>query len=119
MIPKKLAPDLIRACPGLRSGVEAGFRTRSRSKGYGGHDETPPPEISASGCWRCHAAGPAAPGMGASLSVATGALGGAVSARRSGRNSGAVVRAIHVGALGTALRDREPSWRRRQYRHRG
>src|SRR5262249_20772102 len=81
--------------------------------------EPPPSAISASGRGRCRAARRIAHRAGASLSVATGTHHRAVRSGRRVRHHGAPDRSVVVGAARPAICYREPTGRRRQYRHRG
>ena len=75
--------------------------------------------ISASGSGRCRAAGRVAHRMGASLSDAAGAHDRRLCRRRRDRHRRAPDGSMAVGAARPAIRHREPTGRRQQYRHRG
>ena len=85
----------------------------------GGHHETSPPTISASGSGRCRAAGRLADRKGANLSDAAGPHRRRFCRRRRNRHRRAPDRPMAVGAARPAIRHREPARRRQQYRDRG
>ena len=93
-------------------------RRRRFNSSIGGRHEARPPQILASGRGRRRAPGHNAGFERTKLSRATGTSACRLSARRHRRPHRAANRSMAVGTARSAIRDREPAWRRQQYRDR-